>query len=284
MRLFLILIIITISKFTFGQNNNSNENPELLNIQTITNFKNPGKIDISSQINLINEWNINYEKGINAIKNNQINSALAFFQKCKQLIPENKYASAVDDKINWCNKKLKQTGFNGFGIMYNSMAPFGIYAASLHPQKIKTYWNFRMHSAFLNAYDSLNLTDDKLLFYPEDVVKGLLSTGFGLTKKIFYPVWVFAGLNVGLHRNIETGDLFLRKGDASSSFAFERRYRYISKGLNPGISIFPEMGIEIKIKRGVSFRYGFLFGEWNKGQRHQFGLIFTAGQVTHKVN
>lgn len=157
------------------------------------------------------------------------------------------YAKSQLNKIQRIEEKMarvsKRTSKGYFMLTYSTAEEYGIEFGKLHLDKVSTYFG-------LSANESVaNLTfapEAEVETFPADYNEATLSANFGLTYKVYYPIWVYAG------GGVKYTEYFIEEESENFSFEVVDQSPY---------QFFPEAGVQIKITKFLVIKAGAQFNE-----------------------
>jgi len=221
----------------------------------------------SSEIDLYKSYKIQYPKGKyidevnNAIQsmmlasanddfeNEDYTSAKLQYERFLEEFPESDKTDFVGQRLKSSENTIKReenvagrTNSNHFMLTYGSDETYGFQFGKMHLRSVGLYFNLRANTNIGNLSFTEGFESEQL---PEGTEEAALLGSLGLTFKVYYPIWIYAGAGAKYY------ELYIEdeNGDAN---------RYSMEG-EEAYQIFPEAGLLIKIgkfaviKGGASF-------------------------------
>ena len=149
---------------------------------------------------LTRTYSIEARKLANSKKSYELSTAIDYYGRARSIYPGTAYSLAID-KLEKLRKRYGRPDRTYLAYVYDTVTNFGISIGGLKNRNIGVYITARANSDFFTSgtyftVDNSGKVDGSVL---DDVrATGETKTGyldgiFGLTKKIAYPLWVYAG-------------------------------------------------------------------------------------------
>ncbi|WP_141675560.1 hypothetical protein [Formosa haliotis] len=181
-------------------------------------------------------------------KTDNVNAALKTYESYRELFPEGKNIYVVNqrieelqDKIDKENKLNDRTSANYFMLTYSSDNLFGFQFGKVHLNKIGAYFNLNVNKSVTKLQFSIDHTIPEL---SNEYEEASISSSFGLSYKITYPIWIYAGGGV---KYIE---YFQKDNEDFAGIEVEGKSAY---------NFYPEIGLQVKIKKIIVIKTGVLY-------------------------
>jgi tetratricopeptide (TPR) repeat protein len=151
-------------------------------------------------------------------------NALLYFTKTSQTCPEKR--DELKDDIQKANRLIKRYGRDDRSYMCylrDSLSPIGFSTGSINNRKMGGYFSIGINKNIFTeqayytindagAYDGERPNDIR----PTNVKKmGTFTSMIGLTKKITYPLWAYAGAGIAHQIQLQEAEIFDSYGDYS---------------------------------------------------------------------
>lgn len=186
------------------------------------------------------------EKANNEYENEDLNLAKDTYQEFNRHFPSGSDAAFVTERIIDIEKKMtkqarvnSRTSGNYFMATYSTDELYGIQFGKLSLNRVGTYFNLSVNENIANIqFESVNETT----LPAENFEQASISAGFGLTYKIIYPLWIYAGggaIYTDYYEEIGDGEVVTYAIDSLENYQF-----------------FPEFGVNIKLGRIAAIKAG----------------------------
>ena len=216
--------------------------------------------------------------GNDKFKSKNYSSAKSYYQSYISKYPTGEYVDEARKNIKKCDRLLNQEGGQFFMYSGDTQSPIGFSLGRLDVRKARFYMTYSMNSIVFKSFDvNYEIDDSGDHDSPRTVVptntlsKGLLGLSFGVTYKIYYPIWFYVGVGIGYTPTYQEVDTYFSSG------SFDEREWFLNTDQSV-IDFFPEFGLKailfnsLVLKAGMLYRYSV---EPDNPFGFQFGLGFT---------
>lgn len=197
--------------------------------------------------------NLMLNKANREFESEEYNLAKNSYQEFREVFPSSNSNNIVTERLDTIEKRLQQktqvenrTSGNYIMFTYGGNETYGLQFGKLHLSKVGTYFNIRANE----SVTELKFTEDiEVQNSRGDFEEAVIAASFGLTFKIYYPLWIYAGVGV------QYKELFIKDdSDEVMTFKITDEEPYI---------IFPEVGLKVKLGRIGALKVGgaYLDGE-----------------------
>jgi len=191
-----------------------------------------------------------FTEGNTYYENDNLSEAKAKYESYKTNLPNGKNISKVEDKLISIDKKNKRneaienrTSAYYFMLTGTTDEAYGFELGRVSLKGVSTYFNMSGNKNVLNlqlegAENEVDSADKA----PKDYENAFLTASFGLTFKIAYPVWFYAGGGVKYQefysKDKNGDDVFFKIKDQKSTL------------------FYPEAGLKLKIAKAIVLKGG----------------------------
>ena len=217
-----------------------------------------------------------FRLGTDKFKSKKYSSAKTYFKSYLSKFPSGANATEARKNIRKCDMLLNQTG--GQFLMYagDTQSPIGLSIGSLDVRKVSFYMTFSMNSNVFKAFDVIYEIDNNGNHdHPGNVLStgnnsvGLLGLSVGVTYKIYYPIWVYAGVGIGYTPTYQEVDTYYSSG----SFWETEWFLNSDKSI---IDFYPEFGLKTMLFNKLVLKAGMIY-RYSLDEGNQFGFQFGLG-------
>ena len=159
----------------------------------------------------------------------------------------NKIQRIEEKRVRVSNRTSK--GY--FMLTYSTAPDYGIEFGKLHLDNVATYFGISANQYVANLKFA---PDAEVEFFPEDFEEATLSASFGLTYKVYYPFWIYAG------GGVKYTEYFIEDGSETINFEVVDQSPF---------QFFPEAGVHVKVTNSIVLKAGAIYFEE--------GVLFKAG-------
>lgn len=206
-----------------------------------------------------------FAEGNQFLEENNLSSARSKYMTYKEMFPKGKNIDTVEKNIVLIDKKANRqnaissrTSANYFALTYSTNESYGFEFGKLDLKKLSVYWDLAANG---NVFTALQATNDpieveSLKDLPEDVKNGFLTTSFGFTFKVAYPVWIYVG------GGLKYQQYYIKDGEGEI-----QTYKVNEE---KDLSFYPEGGLKVKIGKAIVLKGGAQYV--NDEIQYQFGI------------
>ena len=229
----------------------------------------------AQEANKIISYNL-FRLGTEKFKSKNYASAKSYFQSYLSKFPSGANANEARRNIRKCVGLLNQTG--GQFLMYagDTQSPIGLSIGILDVKKVSFYMTYSMNSNVFRAFDVIyEIDNDGNHDHPGNVAStgnnsvGLLGLSVGVTYKIYYPIWLYAGVGIGYTPTYQEVDTYYSSG----SFWETEWFLNSDKSV---IDFYPEFGLKTILFNSLVLKAGMIY-RYSLDEGNQFGFQFGLG-------
>lgn len=211
----------------------------------------------SAEVNQIIE-NSYFSYGKEAYKNKNYSSAKDYYNTYLSKYPNGYYNEEVNQQLKKTGRKLKQSNAGFFMYNYDTQSPIGISFGNLKARKVVgCYFTVKMNSniftGFKSTYKIDNTGDNDSPWRTEvtdEIKKANVSGSFGLTFRVVYPLYLYAGAGIGYYPE------YVKVNTFSSSNNTPGDPEWMKNTDESKVGFFPEGGLMLKVVNAVVLKYG----------------------------
>lgn len=212
--------------------------------------------------------------GNNDFKAKEWYKAKEHYNKYLQKYPNGRYAGEANSQLKKIQRKLNQRSASYMMYTWDTESPIGIEFGGLNVNTLGTYLNIKLKPSIFTGFDVLYKIDDSgehdspwdVLIPTDSVREANIAASFGITIKIAYPLWIYAGAGLGYYPYYEEFAAYYTNSSGSKSF---NEYEFLRNTDRTRFSFFPEGGVKLKVGNALVLKYGIMH---NKALVHQLGL------------
>ncbi len=209
--------------------------------------------------------------GKKAYKNGNWRDARSDFNKYLRHYPSGRYKEEAEKYVKKCSRKLSQSGTGFLMYTYDEVSPLGLSFGSLSVRSVSVYYTIKLNQDIFKGYDVLYEIDEqgksdspRDILPTGEIVDANIAMSLGLTRKLVYPLWAYAGAGVGYYAIYHEVEQFNSNGTPYETV-------WMKSTESPEFEFFPEGGLMLKLGGALVCKYGI---SYQNGVIHQFGVGF----------
>lgn len=207
-----------------------------------------------------------FKEGTQFLEANDLVNAKSKFTTYKELFPQGKNVTTVEKNLALIDKKTKKqntiasrTSANYFMLTYSDNESYGFEFGKLDLKKLSVYWDLAANENVLGLFETgmgETVEVEAVKDLPEEAKHAFLTTSFGFTFKIAYPVWMYVGGGLKYQQ-------FYLEDEDDEILTYKVNE-------DKDLSFYPEGGFKVKIGKAVVLKAGTQYV--NNELQYQFGI------------
>ena len=199
------------------------------------------EVSLALEAAMINEANSEFEEEQYSIAKNS-------YQNYRRQFPSGAHLQLVESRLNEIQKIekkeariSKRRSSKYFMFTYSTAEEYGLEQGGLHLNNVATYFSMSANKNVLNLKFT---SDEQAEVVHEEFEEATLSASFGLTYKITYPLWIYAG------GGVTYTEYFWEDESETLTFEIVDQTPY---------QFYPEAGLQVKLGNAFVLKAGAVF-------------------------